>query len=243
MKKVIILIGVVIATVSVWYLLFRKKTTVDGEIVGVGTVAVDAPPPDSGSGGVKLFTDSGDGLIAIESRIRQISGTEYQKQAAQISESIFNSVTSGMWGTYMGGAGNIVFPLNDVQKSTLRDAKNAEPSGTAKDMMRLLQGFNGRFVSSGMPKFLSEEAKGGGEKNFYKNFLCNNYTGCPSIWGGSNAQVRKFEPIGRAAIADLKTVSANITNMQNLLDKKVREKAIQELVDAGWKFQGMGMAF
>ncbi len=240
MKKAFIIIAAVIAIVIAIWFFTRKKSATNSGGGGSGNDIQPEPvknPPQQQA--TSLFVDSGPGLIEVTARIRTLTESgEHNRQAANIAPgTMFAGVSGPTFASTMGGLANIGFPLSAGSLRAVNDAISASDAGNAKQVMQTMQRINLSFKENGLPAFLPYEYEGGGEKNFYKNFICPNYGDCPRNWDlHKNSQ--RFPDAGRLAVADMKKVASNILAINTQLNELVRKKAIQDLVDAGWKFVG-----
>lgn len=236
MKKTILIVvviaAIVVASYFVWKNYKKGETTTT---TGGGTV----PLPDvvKPTDVTPLFADSGNGLIAVTTRMKQLADAgQYTVEAGNLSGNVlFAGNVGGSFAATMGGVSLIPWPLTAKMKSALNDAANIQPTDNVKTQMQGLQRANLNFIEAGLPAFLPEEAKGGGEKNFFKGFVCKWYSGCPSNF---DLHKVKFLPQGRQMYSDLNMVAKNILAVNTQLEQKVRERAIADLIAAGYKFVG-----
>lgn len=240
MKKIIIIILIAIIGIYIAYRLFGKKKAgaiADGVPIDGNLVPVDTDAPDTAD---PLFTDSGEGAITIATRMKQLKdGGEYTRAAAAIpAGAMFAGLQNAApWQQTLVGPSFIAFPLLDKSLVVLNDTKNLSEAGDRVQTMRTMQRANLSWYENGLPYFLPEQFKGGGEKDFLKKFICPNYGDCPSNYD-LHRNSDRFAAAARLAIADVKTLSNNILEINNQLNNAVREKAISDLVAKGWKFVG-----
>lgn len=229
MKKILIIIAAIAVIVfAVWF--FRKK---NAENNAADTVDPVVPPASA----APLFTDNGEGLIAIQTRINQLTkGGQYNKFAANISAgAVFRGAEDGAFPKLLPGASGYAWPLTDKQVITLTDASILASQPDPKAQMQTLQKANLAFKSAGLPEFLPYDFVGGGERNFFKGLICSYYPGCPNNFIGNKA---KFIPFGQKMYADLNTVAKNMLAINASLNEQVRDKALSDLIASGYKFVG-----
>ena len=242
MKKAILITVIVLAVIYVIYLM-RKKTAnsaVDNNDGTTNLVPVDASPPESNT---PLYVDSGNGAAAIIVRMEELkNGGEYIREAGKLSPGVlFQGLQRpAIFQQTMGGVALISFPLSDRAVNAVNDGLSAQGEGNGLDRNQtkaVIQRINLSFIEAGLPAFLPERFKGGGDKDFYKDFICPAYGDCPSNYDLHRNSVR-FPNAARKMITDINKLCANIIAVNNELNEKVRETAIRQLIAAGWKFVG-----
>lgn len=243
MKKAILITVIVFVVIYVIYLMRKKTATTTPVANSDGTtnlVPVNADAPDSQT---PLFVDSGNGAAAIAVRMEQLKlGGEYIREAGKLAPGvIFQGLERpALFQQTMGGVALIPFPLPDKAVNAVNDGLSAQGEGNGLDRNQakaVIQRINLSFIEAGLPAFLPERFKGGGDKDFYKDFICPAYGDCPSNYDLYKNNVR-FPNAARKMITDINKLCLNIIAVNNELNSKVRETAISQLIAAGWKFVG-----
>lgn len=241
-RTLLISFGVLFVLFILYYVFVYKKDakTATGETdENPNPAPVDADLPGA-SALTPLFVDSGAGYIAVQTRIEQLrKGGEYKRQLNNIdSSSLYSGVQkpAAFQGTF-GGMSNIGWPLTDGGVSAIRDGINLSDSGNQKQQMQTVQRLNLSFDENNLPMFLSNDFKGGGEKNFFKDYVCNFYGDCPNNYD-LHKNSSAWTSAGKLYIADVRKLASNVDAINTQVSNLVREKAISDLVTSGWKFVG-----
>lgn len=226
------------------YVLYKKNKNKDGDGLDIAL----APPPKAETPQTSAIqnVDSGLGKAAIERRISEILNSDISQKIQneiQQNSDILNGVSDDSVRYYnqnisrppILSAKKVPLNLSENQKTALSNFAGIDTE-QGNDTLQNLREAN-QFLKDSIKTCFVGEPELASFTDFKKQLVCQNNQNCGKKYKDIESPV--LTKLGAKKVAlDMAKIAKNWNDYARVFDSKVKEQAISDLRNAGWKFIG-----